>query len=107
MSENIIEEMISALDSKFFRALAEPTRIDILKVLLVTGKSDVGGIAQRMPQDRSVISRHLNLMYEAGLVLCEKQGRHKFYEINSEGFAEKFEKTAKNIRKCMECGCKI
>jgi len=66
--------------------------------------ADIQTIAENMPQDRSVISRHLNLMQEAGILTCEKENRHMFYNVNGQPFIEKLVDITEKIRKCMnEC----
>ena len=78
----IAEELVEVLDSKFFKTLSEPVRVQILKFLMLNGRADIGSIAENMPQDRSVISRHLNLMQESGILISEKESRHVFYSVN-------------------------
>jgi DNA-binding transcriptional ArsR family regulator len=67
MENKILDELVKVLDSKFLKALSEPVRIEILKFIMRNGRTDIGTIAENMPQDRSVISRHLNLMHEVGI----------------------------------------
>ena len=67
--------LAEVVDSKLFRALCEPARIDILRQLTLLGRVDIGTLADRLPQDRSVISRHLGLLRDAGIVRREKRGR--------------------------------
>ncbi len=78
----IMEELVAALDSKFFKALSEPVRVQILKYLILNGRSDIATIALDFPQDRSVISRHLQVMSDAGILQSQKITRHMFYEID-------------------------
>ena len=100
----IAEELVEAVDSKFFKTLSEPVRVQILKYLMLNGRADIQTIAENMPQDRSVISRHLNLMQEAGILTGEKENRHVFYNVNGQPFIEKFVDITEKIRKCMnEC----
>ncbi len=100
----IAEELVEAVDSKFFKTLSEPVRVQILKYLMLNGRADIQTIAESMPQDRSVISRHLNLMQEAGILICEKENRHVFYNVNGQPFIEKLVDITEKIRKCMnEC----
>lgn len=72
---------------------------------MLNGRSDVGTIAEHMPQDRSVISRHLNLMHEAGILNTEKQTRYVYYEINGKALIDKLETITGMIRKCMLVCC--
>lgn len=101
----IAEELVEVLDSKFFKTLSEPVRVQILKFLMLNGRSDIGSIAENMPQDRSVISRHLNLMQETGILISEKESRHMFYSINGQPFLEKLVDITEKIRKCMKECC--
>ena len=103
-STKTLDELVSVLDSKLFKTLSEPVRIEILRFLLQNGRADIGAIAEKLPQDRSVISRHLALMGDAGLLKTDKEGRHVFYEINGPTFLEKLETIVANIKKCLaEC----
>ncbi len=106
-TENIecIDELVNNFDSKFFKTLSEPVRMEILKFLMLNGKSDIGTIAGHMPQDRSVISRHLNLMLESGILSCTKETRHVFYEINGNTFIGKLENITEQIKRCMAKCC--
>ena len=97
-------DLVKELDSSFFKTLGEPVRIEILKFLMLHGSSDIGTISANMPQDRSVISRHLNIMLAAGLVTCTKQSRHSFYDVDSLFFLNKMESITGKIKTCMaEC----
>ncbi len=102
---DIINELVEAFDSKFLKTLSEPVRVEILKFIMLNGRADIGTIAENMPQDRSVISRHLNLMQEVGVLTCEKESRHIFYEINCHAFLDKLENLTDLIRSCMTQCC--
>ena len=99
------DRLIDAFDSKFFKTMSEPVRMQIMRVLLLNGRSDIATIADNMPQDRSVISRHLNLMSEVGILKCEKEARHMFYEIDGNVFLNKLENMTRQIRNCMPLCC--
>ena len=64
-----------------FRAIADPTRRDILRVLRGGGQT-VGGIAANFPVSRPAISRHLRLLRSAGLVVTRKKGTARICELN-------------------------
>jgi DNA-binding transcriptional ArsR family regulator len=99
--KEILEGFVDVFDVKLFKTLGEPVRIKILQYLLLNGRSDIGSIAEQLPQDRSVISRHLNHMYEAGILYCEKETRHMYYEINGQAFVDKVENFLNQIKKCV------
>ena len=101
---DVVDELVKALDSKVIKALTEPARAQILKFLMLNGRSDISTIAGALPQDRSVISRHLNMLAEAGVVIAEKETRHRYFTINGAAFLSEFETIVASIRKCMmEC----
>jgi DNA-binding transcriptional ArsR family regulator len=104
-SSNVFDELIDNFDFKLFKTLSEPVRLEILKYLMLNGRSDVGTIAEHVPQDRSVVSRHLNRMHESGILNCEKKTRHMYYEINGQAFVAKLEMFTAQVRKCMEKCC--
>ena len=101
----IADDLVQAFDSKFFKTLSEPVRVQILKYLMLNGRADIQTIADNMPQDRSVISRHLNLMQEAGILTGEKENRHVFYNVNGQPFIEKLVDITEKIRRCMKECC--
>ena len=101
----LVKELARNLDSKFFRSLGEPVRQELLKYLLMNGRSDIGTIAQHLPQDRSVISRHLQLMQKTGILNCEKEGRFMYYSINGQDFLTKLESFVDQVRTCIPICC--
>ena len=72
---------------KTFRALADPTRRQILR-LLRNGPRGSGEIADAFPSTWATISRHLAVLREAGLVVAERHGQTISYELNMSVFQE-------------------
>jgi DNA-binding transcriptional ArsR family regulator len=103
--QSVTDELIELIDSRFFKALSEPVRIQLLKHLIVSGKSDIASIAEAFPQDRSVISRHLQAMQAAGILRTEKVSRHVYYEIDGPHVRDRFEGIAAKIRHCLPHCC--
>jgi DNA-binding transcriptional ArsR family regulator len=89
--ERAAARIVELLDTPLLRALAEPARLDVLRVLLVHGGSDIAAIAERLPQDRSVISRHLRTLLAAGVVRSHKDGRRVVYELDGGRFVGQLE----------------
>jgi ArsR family transcriptional regulator, arsenate/arsenite/antimonite-responsive transcriptional repressor len=72
----------AVLDPSFFRALCHPRRVAILVRLAQFGRpATVGEIAACCPNDLSVVSRHLALLREAGVLSAEKRGREVHYAL--------------------------
>lgn len=64
------------------RALADPTRREILRALR-SGDLTAGDIAARFEMTAPSISHHLNVLKDAGLVTAVRNGRHIIYSLNS------------------------
>jgi DNA-binding transcriptional ArsR family regulator len=89
------------IDFDFYKTLFDPVRSDILIFLASHGETSIKDISEAFPQDRSVISKHLNQMQRHGILFKEKQGRHVYYKVNSGFIARQFEQTTINIKKLL------
>lgn len=98
--KNFIEDNI---DFDFYKTLFDPVRIEILLYLVVNGTKNIREISENFSQDRSVISRHLDLMYRYGIVKKNKENRNTYYEADSKLVVDKFEETSDSIKKMMSC----
>lgn len=65
-----------------YRALADPTRREIL-AMLRDGPRMAGDIAAGFDTAWPTISRHLAVLREAGLVHAEREGQFIRYELNT------------------------
>jgi ArsR family transcriptional regulator len=64
------------LSPKLFKALADPTRLSLLVRLAERREAcAVGTIAEGSGVDLSVVSRHLAILREAGVIRCDKRGK--------------------------------
>ena len=72
---------------KSFRALADPTRRQILR-LLRDGPRGSGEIADSFPSTWATVSRHVAVLREAGLVVAERRGQTILYELNTSVFQD-------------------
>ena len=68
-----------------FKALADPTRREILR-LLRDGPKTSGEIAEQFPSTWATISRHLGQLRDSGLIISERQGQQILYELNTTVF---------------------
>ena len=71
----------------FFKALNDPTRREILE-LLNKGDLTAGEIADHFNMTKPSISHHLDLLKQAGLVVCVREGQLQKYSINTTVFDE-------------------
>ena len=61
---------------RLFRALADTTRRDILRRVLVDGAS-VSALAARYEMSFAAVQKHVSVLAEAGLVVKERRGREQ------------------------------
>jgi DNA-binding transcriptional ArsR family regulator len=69
------------------RALAEPRRRDILR-LIQDRELSSGEIALHFDVTRPAISQHLQVLAEAGLVTVRREGTKRLYQARPEGFTD-------------------
>lgn len=68
--------------SDVFKALADPTRREILRRLR-GGPLSSGEIAEGFSSTWPTISRHLAVLRDAGLILSDRNGQQIVYELNT------------------------
>jgi ArsR family transcriptional regulator, arsenate/arsenite/antimonite-responsive transcriptional repressor len=73
--------------NEVFRALADPTRREILRVLREREYS-AGELAELFPLAKSTLSGHFNVLKAADLVMQEKRGTAIIYRLNTSVFEE-------------------
>lgn len=70
-----------------FRALADPTRREILRRLR-RGSRTAGELAEGFDMSRASLSHHFNVLKTADLVRSERRGQHQVYSLNTSVFEE-------------------
>jgi DNA-binding transcriptional ArsR family regulator len=77
-----MSELDSLLEqvSGYFAVLSEPTRLKIIHALC-NGEQSVNDIVEKVNSTQSNISRHLNLMYRAGVLQRRKEGTLVMYQV--------------------------
>ncbi|HET7621051.1 MAG TPA: autorepressor SdpR family transcription factor [Gemmatimonadaceae bacterium] len=70
------------MKNSVFKALADPTRREILR-LLRDGPHTSGEIAEHFTSSWPTVSRHLGVLRDAELILAERNGQQISYELNT------------------------
>ena len=78
--------MTNALDT-VFSALADPTRRDILAMLLEDDMA-VTDVAEPFEMSLAAISKHLMILSRAGLISQEKRGRVKWCKLEPDALRD-------------------
>jgi ArsR family transcriptional regulator len=73
--------------NEVFRALSDPTRREILRLLRRQGMS-AGDLAERFPLAKSTLSGHFNVLRHAGLIVSERRGTSVVYSLNASAFED-------------------
>lgn len=73
---------IMRLGNDAFKALADPTRREILR-LLRRGEMTAGELAQRFDTTKPTLSHHFAVLKEADLVTARREGQTIWYALNT------------------------
>jgi len=73
--------------NEVFRALSDPTRREILR-LLKRGDLSAGELAERFALAKSTLSGHFNVLRHAGLIVAERRGTTIQYSLNLSALEE-------------------
>jgi DNA-binding transcriptional ArsR family regulator len=80
----ILDRDRAELFARWFRCLADPTRVQILSLLAAERRPmTVGEIVAEMDVGQSTVSAHLRRLGEARFVLVEHKGASSYFEVNS------------------------
>lgn len=75
--------MTKIMQQAVFRAIADPTRREILNLLRVRPRA-VGDLASNFRSTRPAISKHLRLLESTGLVVARRRGTARVCRLNAE-----------------------
>jgi DNA-binding transcriptional ArsR family regulator len=68
--------------NQVFKALADPTRREILR-LLARGEQSAGRLAERFDMTKPSVSHHFGVLKEADLVRSRREGQQIYYSLNT------------------------
>jgi DNA-binding transcriptional ArsR family regulator len=82
VKEIAVDEMNEVFESvaRYFLILAEPARLRILHAICQAERS-VGQIVEETELSQSNASRHLNMMYHAGVIKRRREGAQVIYSV--------------------------
>jgi DNA-binding transcriptional ArsR family regulator len=72
---------------RVFRALADPTRRDIIRRAM-NGTLSVSGLARLYPMSTTAVQKHVAALEEAGLVHLTRRGRQQLVQTEIDTIAE-------------------
>ncbi|MCQ4631954.1 metalloregulator ArsR/SmtB family transcription factor [Shinella sp. CPCC 100929] len=81
-----------------FRTLADPTRRALFERLCREGEKTVGALTAKAGVSQPVVSKHLNLLKQAGLVRDRHEGRQTHYSAQLGALAPLIDWTSQMAR---------
>ena len=72
-------------DQSAFRALADPTRREILRILMDRDQT-ITEVAERFEITRPAVKKHLKVLEDGALITVTARGRERINHLNPEGF---------------------
>ncbi len=70
------------MNNEVFKALADPTRREILR-LLGRGEQSAGQLAERFDMTKPSMSHHFTVLKQADLIQSRREGQQIFYSLNT------------------------
>jgi DNA-binding transcriptional ArsR family regulator len=80
----------AATTTDAFNAVAEPRRREILDAL-AAGERSVGDLVGLLGVAQPVVSKHLRVLREVGLVRARDEGRQRFYRLDAAPLREVYD----------------
>ncbi len=79
-----LDRQLAETYAGWFRALADPTRVQILHVLATAGRPlRVGEVVAQVHVGQSTVSHHLKVLADVCFALAERHGTTTHYRVNS------------------------
>jgi DNA-binding transcriptional ArsR family regulator len=76
--------MTPDLTQNCFRALADPTRRDIVRLLSDTDMT-IGQLTNQFDMTRAAVKKHLTVLSDGGLITVTPNGRERINSLNPKG----------------------
>ena len=75
--------MTTQADDELWSAIGDPSRRQVLDLLVSNGEVSASWLAGRVPFTRQAVSKHLVVLERSGLISRRKQGREVLYQVEA------------------------
>jgi len=79
--------MSGPVDDELWSAIGDPTRRQMLDLLLAAGSGTSTSLGEQLPVSRQAVAKQLAVLDKAGLVHGQTAGRERHYRIDEQQFA--------------------
>ena len=76
--------MSSQTDDELWSAIGDPSRRQVLDLLVSNGEVSASWLAGQVPFSRQAVSKHLVVLERARLISRRKQGREVLYQVQAD-----------------------
>ncbi|TDC30895.1 ArsR/SmtB family transcription factor [Kribbella albertanoniae] len=76
-----------AVDNELWSAIGDPTRREMLDLLLASGGGTATSLSDRLPVTRQAVAKHLAVLERIGLVHATTSGRERVYTVDEDQLA--------------------
>jgi DNA-binding transcriptional ArsR family regulator len=76
--------MNAQADDELWSAIGDPSRRQVLDLVVSNGEVSASWLAGRVPFTRQAVYKHLVVLEEAGLVSRRRQGREVLYQVRAD-----------------------
>lgn len=83
LPEGVAKELV-----RWFKLLADETRLKILFLLLERRELNVRSLCDKLELSQPAVSHHLALLRVDGLIECRRDGKHNYYSLLPERFGD-------------------
>lgn len=73
-----------AVDNELWSAIGDPTRREMLDLLLASGGGTATSLSDRLPVTRQAVAKHLGVLERIGLVHATTSGRERVYTVDED-----------------------
>lgn len=97
MDKKIARESENEAYIKFFRALANEERIEIIKLLRKHKELAAQDVEKHFFLEQSTTSHHLNTLRRVGITKARKEGRNIYYSVDQDKFSTLWEDIGRSL----------
>lgn len=97
---------IFLIKAAFLKVLAHPLRLSILE-LLCQGERTVGQLAELLRVDQPIVSRHLGILKQGGLVTMRQEGSSIWHRVQNDEITRFLDKLTELLKSKLQIDAEL